>query len=99
MLTSSRTHLTITPLPADHWARSRRTGSLSHISQSDISARLGFEPTRHSVEGKSDQEWCFRAAGHDCSIWDSKGSGRYGCWSTCGPPEVFTALFGWRAVR
>lgn len=75
----------------------RRTGSLAYTGEGDISARLGFQPTRHSVEGISDQEWLFTVDGVQCAIWDWRGAGRHGCWSTFGPASVFAALFGWRA--
>lgn len=76
-----------------------RTGTLSHIGAGEIEARLGFPPDRHSIEGQSDHEWRFMAGGTPCSIWDYKGSSRHAVWSTNGPPEVFAALFGWRATR
>lgn len=93
------TCLAITRIDPDAPIVSHRTGSLSHITAAEITARLGFEPTRHTIEGQSDQEWRFRADGHDCSIWDMHGAGRHRVWSTCGPAEIFAALFGWRAGR
>lgn len=73
-----------------------RTGALAGISEGQITEVLGFAPTRHSVEGKTDQEWRFTAGGAPCAIWDFKRSGRNGMWSTFGPPAVFLALFGER---
>jgi hypothetical protein len=96
---ATTTCLRITPLDPDALLPAHRTGTLTHLSEGNIIERLGFLPLRHSVEGKSDQEWRFRVGEHDCAIWDAKGSGRHGVWSTFGPAEVFTSLFGWRAVR
>jgi len=98
MTSSSKTCIAIVQLHPDVAVGSHRTGRLSHVSEGDISNRLGFEPARDSVAGKSDQEWQFTADGRPCAIWDAKGSGRHAVWSTFGPAEVFTSLFGWRAV-
>jgi len=99
MKPATTTCIAIVPILHETAAGSHRTGSLSHVSEGDISNRLGFEPARHTVEGKGDQEWRFLADGCACAIWDAKGSGRHEVWSTFGPAEVFTSLFGWRAVR
>lgn len=88
----------IQPCEPDTPMASHRTGTLTHITGQEIIQRLGFEPAR-DVTPESSAEWRFRANGHDCSIWDMKGSGRNCIWSTHGPQEVFAALFGWRAVR
>ena len=88
----------ITPLDPHADMPAHRTGSLSHTPAAVISQRLGFDPARHNIEGKTDMEWRFLADGKPCAIWDMKGSSRNGTWSTFGPAEVFTALFGWRAV-
>jgi len=96
---AATTCVVITRLDPDAPMPRHRTGSLSHTGEGNITERLGFPPARHTVEGKSDQEWLFRVGEHDCAIWDAKGSGKYGCWSTYGPPEIFAAIFGWRAVR
>lgn len=93
------TSVVIVPTPLDAAAVSFRTGGLSHISEAQITERLGFHPTRDSAEGQSDQEWRFRVDEHDCSIWDFQGSGRNLVWSTYGPAEIFSAIFGWRAGR
>lgn len=90
--------LAIAPWPADAAPlRPYRTGSIAHTGEGDITARLGFCPLRDSVVGKTDQEWWFTVDNRPCAIWDMKGSGRLGMWSTFGPAEVFAALFGWRA--
>lgn len=95
----SATALAITPIPPDAHIVSLRTGSLSHISAHEITERLGIEPTRNTIEGQCDHTWRFRVGEHDCSIWDIRGSGlRFRVWSTCGPAEIFTGIFGWRAV-
>lgn len=94
----SATALAITPIPADEHIVSMRTGTLTHINAQQITERLGIDPTRNTIEGQCDHTWRFRVGEHDCSIWDMKGSGRFGMWSTCGPAEIFNALFGWRAV-
>lgn len=91
--------LTVTKLDRDDARIGPRGGSLSHTTAAAIIERLGFEPDYHSVEGVTDEEWRFEVNGHVCAIWDHRGSGRrFGMWSTYGPPEVFLALFGWRAV-
>lgn len=94
----SATALAITPIPPDAHIVSLRTGSLSHISAHEITERLGIEPTRDTIEGQCDHTWRFRVGEHDCSIWDMRGASRFRVWSTCGPAEIFTAIFGWRAV-
>lgn len=88
----------VTRLDPETYIGSHRTGTLSHIGEGAISARLGFDPAYDVEPGKTDQEWKFRVGDVDCAIWDMKGSGRRCVWSTFGPAEVFTALFGWRAV-
>lgn len=95
----SATALAITPIPPDAHIVSMRTGSLSHISAAEITVRLGIEPTRGTIEGQCDHIWRFRVGKHDCSIWDMRDSGRrFRVWSTSGPAEIFTGIFGWRAV-
>lgn len=79
-----------------------RTGSLTYTATADIVSRLGALPVRRPcVRGDrggptEEVSWHFRVNGQDCAIWDYKGGARHGLWSTFGPAEVFTALFGWR---
>jgi len=95
--TASRVH--IIPLDPDTPIASHRTGTLTHIGEGEITQRLGFAPQYDTCIGKTDQEWKFRVGDHDCAIWDMKGSGNIGIWSTFGPQEVFSAIFGWRVWR
>ena len=71
-----------------------RTGRLQGISAADIVARLGFSSNRQDDPDKVRYSWGFTVNGFKCAIWDYKGSGAHGSFSTWGSREVLSALFG-----
>ncbi len=74
----------------------RKTGSLFGVSKTEINKALGFTPNVKDDESKVTASWGFTFDGQHCGIWDYKGSGRDGEYSTFGPHAVFTKLFGAR---
>jgi len=73
---------------------SHRTGTLRNVSAGMIERVLGFEANCKDDPDKVVYSWGFTADGHECGIWDYKGSHTYGTFSTYGPDEVFQYLFG-----
>jgi hypothetical protein len=74
-------------------AGGHKTGELNDITVEEISATLGFEPNVDDDPCKVVNSWGFTVDGHDCGIWDYKGSHKIGMFSTFGPDYVFRALF------
>jgi hypothetical protein len=69
---------------------SHRTGRLAHyMSADEITATLGFGPSKDDDPHKVTKYWGFKADGIECAIWDYKGVR----WSTYGPKEIFDRLF------
>ena len=77
---------------------SHRTGGLENITVDRINKVLGFKPNIEDDPYKVVNSWGFsvtlRGKVHECGIWDYKGSQNWNSFSTCGPDEVFRALFG-----
>lgn len=73
-----------------------RTGTLSNITVGEITEILGFSPNCDDDPAKVVNSWGFEVDGRACGIWDYKGSHRIGEFSTFGPHEVFSNLFGAR---
>lgn len=73
---------------------SHRTGILESISALEIEHVLGFAPNIDDDPYKVVNSWGFKVDGHECGIWDYKGSHTYGQFSTYGPDHVFKQLFG-----
>lgn len=71
-----------------------RTGTLNNINIEKINVILGFEPNVEDDPDKVNHSWGFKAKGKNCGIWDYKGSEKYHQFSTYGPDEIFTELFG-----
>lgn len=71
-----------------------RTGSLVNITKADIEHILGFAPNVLDDPSKVQHSWGFTVDGVRCGIWDWKGSWRRREWSTWGPSEVLSQLFG-----
>ena len=75
---------------------SHRTGSLRGITVAEIREVLGFAPNCDDDPSKVVNSWGFTVDGEHCGIWDYKGSHRIGEFSTFGPHEVLSKLFGAR---
>lgn len=81
----------------DH-VQSHKTGELMEVTVAEITKILGFSPDGGDGGEKSRYNWDFKYRGHECAIWDWKGGYRQKEFSTFGPSEVFTALFGRRYI-
>lgn len=81
------------PKPYPNVAGTHRTGGLTGVSHSDISKVLGFNSNVDDDPYKVKYSWGFTYKGHQCAIWDYKGSYRTLDFSTYGPQEVFDELF------
>lgn len=81
-----------------------KTGELVNMTQEQIEAKMGFAPNVEGDSAKVTASWGFMLNPEPgkkvpiCGIWDYKGSGRFGVWSTYGPREVFVAIFGEKNV-
>lgn len=73
---------------------SHRTGTLTGFTPEEISNVLGFTPNVADDPDKVVNSWGFNVDGHDCGIWDYKGSHMFNLFSTYGPDHVFKELFG-----
>ena len=71
-----------------------RTGNLRETRVDEINVILGFEPNVKDDPYKVKHSWGFKVDGVECGIWDYKGSESCGTFSTYGPDNVFTDLFG-----
>jgi len=77
-----------------------KTGELVNMTAKQIEAKLGFAPNVEDDPAKVTASWGFMLNPEPdktvpkCGIWDYKGSGRFGVWSTYGPRQVFVAIFG-----
>lgn len=74
-------------------AGSGRTGTLSNITVDEINTVLGFTPNVDDDPDKVVNSWGFTVDGHECGIWDYKGSHEWNEFSTGGPDYVFRTLF------
>jgi hypothetical protein len=72
---------------------SYRTGTLSKYTKRQIIDILGFEPNIADDEKKVVNSWAFMVDGHECAIWDYKGSHHYNIWSIYDPHNVLCNLF------
>jgi hypothetical protein len=72
---------------------SYRTGTLSKYTKKQIIEILGFEPNIADDEEKVVNSWAFMVDGHECAIWDYKGSHHYNIWSIYDPHNVLCNLF------
>lgn len=73
---------------------SHKTGQLSGISVDSVTRVLGFKPDGGDGGEKVKYNWDFKYRGHNCSVWDWKGSYRQKEFSTFGPSEILRELFG-----
>lgn len=89
--------------PTDKFIQSYKTGSVIDQTPANVSNALGFAPNQitpddPSGDDKVTMKWggTVKVAGKvvEIAIWDYKGSGRDGVFSTYGPDDVFTKLFG-----
>jgi hypothetical protein len=74
-----------------------RQGTLRPIKHAEISALLGFQPTRYNEydgDGKVTMEWKFQIGNAKFAIWDYKGSASFGQFSVFGNAEVLRQIFG-----
>ena len=71
-----------------------RTGSLSGITAAQINEILGFKPNVKDDPYKVKYSWGFHVDGVRCGVWDYKGSGEHGMFSTFGPSSALRSLFG-----
>ena len=82
-----------------------KTGTLKGLTKQDVEDKLGFAPNVEDDPVKVTASWGFKLnpePGKEnpaCGIWDYKGSGTIGIWSTYGPSEVFEAIFGEKYVK
>ena len=76
----------------------RYTGDLQNLKKTEIDKILGFKPNGAFDDSKSRWCWDFKANGKECSIYDWKGSSRYGQWSFRGPADIFQQIFGTERV-
>lgn len=82
------------PVPYNGFIASHKTGELNGLTKADITKVLGFKNNGTGEQYKVTMEWNFTYRGSEMSIWDWKGSAPYKYFSTFGPPELFTELFG-----
>lgn len=84
--------MNIIPTPEAFYA-SHKQHSLVGLTTEQIDAALGFRGDHESDPFKVASEWRFTADGHECAVWDYKGSHHLGQFSAWGPREVFEELF------
>lgn len=71
--------------------RGGKNGTLSsQLAAKDISKKLGFDSNNDTDPTQTKFEWLFTIDGHQCAIWDFKGSR----WSTFGNAAALTSVFG-----
>lgn len=80
-----------------------KTGELINISEQEITYVLGKpNPTVPGPNIKTNFVWCFNVEDEEkvvrCIIWDFNGSDTRSEWSTYGPSNVFSFLFGSHCV-
>lgn len=75
-----------------------RTGTLVGMTVKRIVEVLGFEANCKDDPYKVKHSWGFSVdidgTNHELGIWDYKGSGKSGQFSTYGPDDIFVELFG-----
>lgn len=75
----------------DEYHPTSKTGRLDErVPVEAIVAVMGFEPNRHSTDGKSVHGWQGEIDGEVIAVWDYKGTR----WSTSGPETLLRQLFG-----
>lgn len=82
------------PIPYSGHVGSHRTGILENMTRAQITKTLGFKPNSEGDPYKVVSEWVFTYKGFQYSIWDYKGSHKYGQYSTYGPSDGLQELFG-----
>lgn len=82
------------PVPFGGFIASHRTGTVQGMTKAKISKILGFKPNGSGDGYKVKTEWLFTYKGHELAIWDYKGSASFGQFSTYGPKDLLTELFG-----
>jgi len=81
-----------------------KTGELVNLTKQQIEGVLGFAPNVEDDPHKVTASWGFMLNPEPgknvpkCGIWDYRGSGQLGVWSTYGPRAVFVAIFGEKYV-
>ncbi len=70
-----------------------RTGTLVKYTLEQITKILGFPPNVLDDKLKVEHSWGFTVNGHECGIWDYKGSHNFGIWSVYDPANVLGELF------
>lgn len=81
------------PVPVDV-AGDSRTGSLSGLNVNDLERLIGFKANVKDDPSKVKYSWGFKVNGKRCAVWDYYGGWKRGEWSTFGPADVLTKLFG-----
>lgn len=84
--------LEITPIPS--LDGSYKQHLICGLSAAQITRLLGFTPNVTDDPGKVVNSWAFAGNGHQCAIWDWKGSQRFNEFSAFGPADMLREIFG-----
>ena len=82
--------------PLNTFLSSYRTGTLYRHTKEQIIQALGFAPNQEDDPDKVENCWVFTVDGHECSIWDYRGSHKITrpYWSVYDPANVLGTVFG-----
>lgn len=83
-------------IPVTHFFNSYRTGTLHRHNRQQVIDALGFEPNVEDDPDKVENSWRFTVDGHECAVWDYKGSHKTvrPYWSVYDPANVLGTVFG-----
>jgi hypothetical protein len=91
------------PHRAEGLVARHKTGSVRGVPVTRVAEILRVEQRRNNDPDKVEFSWDFcvarRKVVHRCSMWDWKGSGQWGEFSTFGPHHVFEELFQFGTVH